>query len=46
MEELYAEGERVLPAVQNDDDGAIRHDDETRTSRAVLVITVAAWSSR
>ena len=36
----------LLPVVQNDDVGAIRHDDETRTSRAVLISTLAAWSSR
>ena len=36
----------LLPVVQNDDVGAIRHDDETRTSRAVLIVTLAAWSSR
>jgi len=36
----------VLPVVQNDDVGAIRHDDETRTSRAVLISRLAAWSSR
>ena len=37
---------RVLPAVQDDDVDAIHHDDETRTSRAVLIITLAAWPSR
>ena len=36
----------MLPAVQDDDVGAIGHDDETRTSRAVLISTLAAWSSR
>ena len=42
----FREGYSLLPVVQNDDVGAIRHDDETRTSRAVLISRLAAWSSR
>ena len=44
--EVVEQRVQLLPAVQDDDDGAIHHDDETRTSRAVVIVTVAAWSSR
>jgi hypothetical protein len=36
----------VLPAVRDADDGAIHHFDGVRTSRAVVIVVVAAWSSR
>jgi len=34
-----------LRATEDDDDGAIQDADENRTSRAVLIVTVAPWSS-
>jgi hypothetical protein len=35
----------VLPAAEGDDDGAVQDADENRTARAVVIVTVAAWSS-
>src|SRR5215207_4882555 len=40
------ESERVLAAVDGDDDGAIHGDDVNRAFRAVFVGVVARWSSR
>jgi hypothetical protein len=40
------DGRALLAAAEDDDDGAVQDADGNRTTRAVVVVTVAAWSSR